>query len=100
MWMIKVIETILLAWKLWKLCNEDRHGRDMESRRHAETRQTIRELDQFYAAHAGKVTECLQWLFAEALEVRCEQNIGVTIQWLNTWKLIVERSYNTALTTG
>ena len=96
--MIKVIETILLEWlKMWKLCNEDRHGR---SRRHAETKQTIQELELFYATHDGKVTEQLQWLFATALEVRREQNIGVTIQWLNSWKPIVERSYNTALTTG
>ena len=100
-WMIKVIETILLEWlKMWKLRNEDRHGRDMESRRHAETKQTIRELELFYATHDGKVTERLQWLFTTALEVRREQNIGVTIQWLNTWKPIVERSYDTALTTG
>ena len=100
-WMIKIIETILLEWlQLWKLRNEDRHGRDMESRRQADTRQTIRELEQFYAAHDGKVIARLQWLFTETLEVRREQNIGIIIQWLNTWKPIVEKSYNTALTTG
>ena len=101
MWAIRVIETILLEWlKLWKIRNEDRHGRDMESKRRAETRQTIRELEQFYADHDGKVIPRLQWLFAEPLEDRRERNIGVIIQWLNTWKHIVENSYNTALTTG
>ena len=100
-WMIKVIETILMQWvKMWKLRNDDKHGRDLESRQHAEARQTIRELEQFYMEHDGKVTDRLQWLFDNALEVRREQNIGTTIQWLNTWKPIVERSYNTALTTG
>ena len=39
-WMIKVIEATLMEWlKLWKLRNEDRHGRDIESRRQAETWQ-------------------------------------------------------------
>ena len=99
--MIKVIESILLEWlQMWTLHNEDLHGRDMESRRKAETRQTIHELEQFYAAHNGKVTARLQWLFREPLEIRREQNIGITIQWLNTWKPIVEKSYTTALTTG
>ena len=72
----------------------------MESRRRAETKQTIQEIEQFYAAHDGKVTERLQWLFAEPLEERQERNIGIIIQWISTWKPIVEKSYNTALTTG
>ena len=101
LWTIQVIETVLLEWlKLWKIWNEDRHGRDLESRRQAETRQTIRELEQFYAVHDGKVTARLQWLFGEPLEERRERNIGIIIQWLCTWKPIVEKSYNTALTTG
>ena len=100
-WMIKVIEATLMEWlKLWKLRNEDRHGRDIESRRQAETRQTVQELEQFYASHDGKVTTRLQWLFRKPMEDRQEQNIGVLIQWLNTWKPIVEKSYTTALTTG
>ena len=101
MWAIRVIETILIEWlKMWKIRNDDRHGRDMESKRRAEIRQTIRELEQFYADHDGKVINRLQWLFVEPLEDRRERNIGVIIQWLNTWKPIVENSYNTALTTG
>ena len=101
MWSTKIIEAILMEWlKMWKLRNEDRHGRDMESRRLAETNQTIRELEQFYTAHDGKVTARLQWLFTEPIEIRREHNISVIIQWLNTWKPIVETSYNTALTTG
>ena len=70
-WMIKVIETILLQWvKMWKPPKDDKHGQDMESRQHAKARQTIRELEQFYMAHDGKVTNQLQWLFDDALEVR------------------------------
>ena len=93
--MIQLIESILREWlKLWKLRNEDRHGRDAESQQQAETKQMIRELEQFYAAHNGTVTPRLQWLFEEPLEVRCEKNIGIIIQWLNTWKTIVEKSYN------
>ena len=33
MWAIRVIETILLEWlKMWRIRNEDRHGRDIESK--------------------------------------------------------------------
>ena len=100
-WVTRIIESIFIEWlKLWKLRNEDRHGRDVESRRQAETRQTVRELEQFYDAHKDTVTVRLQWLFEEPIEVRREKNIGIIIQWLNTWKPIVEKSYNTALTTG
>ena len=100
-WVTHLIESIFIEWlKLWKLRNEDRHGRDIESRRQAETRQTIRELELFYAAHKDTVTAQLKWLFEEPLQDRRERNIGIIIQWLNTWKPIVEKSYNTALTTG
>ena len=52
MWSTKIIEAILMEWlKMWKLRNEDRHGRDMESKQLAETIQTIRELEEFYTAH-------------------------------------------------
>ena len=80
--------------------NEDRHGRDVLSRRKAETKQTVRELEQFYEAHDGKVIARLQRLFTEPLEIRRERNTGAIIQWLNTWKPIVEKSYTTALATG
>ena len=85
---------------MWKLRNEDRHGRDVESRRQAKTKQTIQELEQFYEKHNGKVPARLHWIFSEPLEHRREQNIGIILQWLNTWKPIVENSYNTALNTG
>ena len=42
-----------------------RHGVKTTS---GDTRQTIKELEQFYAAHDGKVVERLQWLFSEPLE--------------------------------
>ena len=71
MWTTRVKELILVEWlKMWMLQNEDRHGCDIESRQNAETRQTIHELEQFYEAHDGKVTARLQWLFADALEIR------------------------------
>ena len=63
-WVTQVIESILVEWlKLWKLRNEDRHVRDVELQRQAETRQTIRELEQFYAAHGGVAPARLQWIF-------------------------------------
>ena len=99
--MIKVIEVWFKEWiKMWKLRNEDRHGRDHITRLQAEERQVIRELDQFYAANDGKVVQRLQWLFDKPLATRRELRTGIIRMWLNTWKPIVDESYSTELTTG
>jgi hypothetical protein len=100
-WMTKLIETILGEWlKLWKLRNEDRHGRDYNTRRQAEERQVLRELTQFYTANDGKVVARLQWLFATPLNERSEDPVGNIRIWLNAWTPVVEQSYKTDLETG
>jgi hypothetical protein len=95
--MVKVIEVMLQEWlKLWKLRNEDRHGRDINTRRQAEERQALRELQQFYAANDGRVVTRLQWLFNTPLENIMEWTVGNIRIWLNAWKLIVDKSYTTS----
>jgi hypothetical protein len=99
-WMIKVIETILQEWlKLWKLRNEDRHGRDRASRLQAEERQAIRELEQFYEDNDGVVNQRLQWLFDTPLDERREWRTGQIRIWLNSWKPVIDASYKTDLIT-
>jgi hypothetical protein len=100
-WMTKVIEVWLSQWlKLWKLRNEDRHGRDVTTRAQAEEAQVYRELQQFYEAHDGNVPERLQWIFDTPISTRMEGKVGITRLWLNTWKPVMEQSYTTALETG
>ena len=48
-WTTEVIDFIFTQWwHLWELRNQDRHGRDLESRLQAEARQVERELTMFY----------------------------------------------------
>jgi len=99
-WMVKIIETWLQEWlKLWKLRNEDRHGRDKATRMQAEERQAVRELEQFFEANDGIVVPRLQWLFDNYPINECRGwRTGKIRIWLNTWKPVVDESYNTALT--
>ena len=100
-WLTKVINTIFQEWwKLWELRNEDLHGRDLNTRTQAETRQGIRELTHLYQAHHDIAPLHLQWLFDIPLITRMQYNISTIRQWINRWKPILERSYQTELETG
>jgi len=100
-WMTKIIAAILREWlRMWALRNEDRHGRDYNTRRQAEERQAIRELQQFYETNDGRVVPRLQWLFDIPLEERSEWTVGNIRIWLNAWKPVIDKSYTTDLETG
>ena len=100
-WMTTVITTWLQQWlNLWKLRNEDRHGRDDDTRRQAQDNQTIHEATKFYEENATRVIPNLQWLFETPLTTRTQGNISNLRIWLRTWKPVVEKSYATSLETG
>jgi hypothetical protein len=100
-WMTTVIEVWFQQWlKLWKLRNEDRHGRDQATQRQAQEMQTIREVTLFYENHADKVGPDLQWLFQTPLQEKLQGNISNLRIWISTWLPIVEKSYTTDLNTG
>ena len=86
-------------WKLWELSNCDRHGRDIASKTQAEERQALRELEQLYEDHQHKVSQTLQWLFEIPIATRQPWRTSALRQWINTWKPVIEESYNTALET-
>ena len=99
--MTKVITTWLQQWlNLWKMRNEDRHGRDDDTRRQAQENQTISEATKFYEENATRVNPTLQWLFEIPLATRIQGNISTLRIWLRTWKPVVEKSYTTSLETG
>ena len=100
-WATKIAESWFLEWlKLWKLRNEDRHGRDGRTRLQAEERQALRELQQFYTDNDGIVVERLQWIFDTPLETRMEWTTGSIRAWINAWKPVVDESYPTELEAG
>jgi hypothetical protein len=99
--MTKVIVTWLQQWlNLWKMRNEDRHGRDDDTRRQAQENQTIRETTKFYEENATRVNPTLQWLFETPLTAKIKGHISTLKIWLHTWKPVVEKSYTTSLKTG
>jgi hypothetical protein len=59
--MTNVIQTWFTEWlKLWTIRNEDQHGRDQPTKTQADNRQAMRELQQFYANHDGRVHDRFQ----------------------------------------
>ena len=85
---------------IWELRNGDRHGRDLASQTQAAERQTIQELTQLYEDHQNQVGQTLQWLFDIPLVTRKGWRMSAIRQWMNTWKPVIEESYQTALETG
>jgi hypothetical protein len=102
LWMTKVIEMWLSEWlKMWRLRNEDRHGRDLATKLQTEERQAIRELIQFHEKHDGHVDQELQtWLFDIPLREKLGWRTGTIRTWLNTWQPAVDKGYTTALETA
>jgi hypothetical protein len=101
-WTTQVIIGWLTEWlKLWTSRNEDRHGRDRQTRLQAEDRQYLRELELFYEKHNGHVPRRLQYLFdvplLERLDKRGIRDVRI---WMNIWQSVVEGSYKTSLETG
>jgi hypothetical protein len=100
-WLTKIIDTLFKAWwQLWDLRNSDRHGRDHRTTIQANTRQGILELTQLYESHQETAPAHLQHLFTIPLITRMQGNIATIRQWINRWKPILERSYETELETG
>jgi hypothetical protein len=79
---------------------EDNHGRDINTKHQATTRQAIRELTQLYHAHKDTAAQNLQWLFDMPLGTQMQWRTFIILQWISTWKPILEKSYTTALETG
>jgi hypothetical protein len=100
-WLTNVIDLIYKEWwKLWEMRNGDRHGRDLATRLQAEAAQAARELTLLYDTHSLSVVERLRWLFAIPLHTRLQWRTTDIIQWINTWKPVIEESYQTRLETG
>jgi hypothetical protein len=79
--------SLAAVWlNFWKIRNEDRHGRDDDTRRQARDNQTIPAVAYFYDEHATRVTPTLQWLFEIPLTIWIQGNICTLRIWLSTWK--------------
>ena len=100
-WLTGLIDVIFKQWwELWELRNGDRHGRDLQSKAQAVSRQAVRDLELFYDRYQDTAPADLLWIFQEPLEVRKQWPSGSIIQWLNAWEPVLRESYATRLETG
>jgi hypothetical protein len=98
-WATEMISTIFEYWlKLWKLRNEDRHGRDRKTQREAERKQAIRELEQMYEEHDNITQEA--WIVQTPLEVQKEKSTYTIRALISNYSPVLKGSHQTQLETG
>ena len=85
------ISTKLLQqwWDLWTLRNQDRHGKDFQSREDAQHRQALREITQLYE-HKDNLPQQLQWLLQKPLQQCLQWPTYMIVAFINAYKPIIE----------
>ena len=78
---------------------EARHGKDLESQRHAAKRQALREITQLYELQ-GTRRIYLQWIYHSPLATGHTCSMSIMRAWINNHKPILLEGYNTTLETG
>jgi hypothetical protein len=102
-WATEMISTIFEYWlKLWKMRNEDKHGRDAVTRREAERQQAIRELEQMYEGNENTQETWIIQRPMEALKGKSTYTIRAAI---SNYRPVLqepplEESHQTQLETG
>ena len=99
-WATKIIGCLLQAWlDIWDQCNGDRHGQDQQTRQQALKAQAIREVELLYELK-GQVKPEHEWIFEVPLQVRREMKTYYLRAFINSWKTVLEESYQERLATG
>jgi hypothetical protein len=97
-WATEIISTIFDQWlKLRTMRNEDCHGRNKATRKEAERKETIRELEQMYE-HNANVTEA--WITQRPLQEQKEKSTYAIRATLSNYSPVLEGSHQTQLETG
>jgi hypothetical protein len=99
-WATDIISTTFEQWlNLWKLRNEDRHGKDNKTRKEAERRQAIRELEQMYEDNED-VNTGEEWILHRPLEVQRTKSTYTIRAMISNYAPVLEGSHQTQLETG
>jgi hypothetical protein len=97
-WATEMISLIFEQWlKLWKIRNEDRHGRDTATRKAAEREQAIRELSQMYEDHEQTQEG---WILQRPLEEQRKKSTYTIRAILSNYIPVLKGSHQTQLETG
>jgi hypothetical protein len=99
-WSTEMVSTIFEQWlKLWKMRNEDRHGKDTKAKKEAERKQAIRELEQMYEEH-GDTQEEEVWMLQRELNEQREKSTYIIRATISNYRPVLEGSHQTQLETG
>jgi hypothetical protein len=99
-WVTDVIDTVFCRWwTLWTSRNDDRHGRDKESQAEAAKAQAIREVKLLYDMKDSVLPQH-RGILQQPLEQKLQWNKSYLRAWINTFKPLLEKGYNTAMETG
>ena len=97
---ITVAEMMLWGWhNLWTIRDQERHGRDAQTRAAAFRSQAIRELELLHTKK-GLVDPRLDWTLAMLLEQRKNLKTFHVRAFINCFGPILEESYKERLATG
>jgi hypothetical protein len=98
-WATEIISTIFDQWlELWKLRNEDRHGKDRITRKEAERKQVIRELEQNLMYEQVNTTEA--WILQRPLDEQKTKSTYTIRAIISNYTPVLEGSHQTQLETG
>ena len=99
-WLTSVIQFILEQWfKVWEIRNEDRHGRDQQTKAQLRRDQALRELEQLYT-YQGEVLPRHNWILQIPLDQRQHLKTYTIRAFINCYKPVLEESYKERLATG
>jgi Reverse transcriptase-like len=99
-WSTALVRTIFQHWlELWTIRNNDRHGRDWQSKRIATKEQVMREITQLYE-YKGMIMPHHEWIFHTTLEQQQQKSTYVLRAFVNNYKPVILASYQTCLETG
>ena len=91
-WAAAVCTELLSQWmELWLLRNQDRHGRDRQSRQEAERRQAIFEATNLHQLQPD-TPQTLQWIFAKPLLQTLQQPTYMIRAFVNSYCPIIQKA--------
>ena len=99
-WATDIVQLILEEWlKIWKIRNDDRHGKDKQTKAQAERTQAIRELELAYE-YKDHILPHHNWILETPFEQRKNLRTHSLRVWLSNYVPILRESYKERLATG
>lgn len=100
-WATDMVSLIFEEWlNLWKIRNEDRHGRDKATRKAAERKQAIRELENMYEDYGGQGQLEGAWILHWSLEEQKSKSTYTIRAMISNYIPVLKGSHQTQLETG